>query len=351
MIVINDLHKEFPGADGPVPVLRGVSLDVAKGEIFGIIGRSGAGKSTLVRCINLLERPSRGSVTVGGRALSALNDPALRAARREIGMVFQHFNLLSSRNVRDNVALPLELTKVPRAAKRRRVSELLELVGLSDQAESYPAQLSGGQKQRVGIARALASRPSVLLCDEATSALDPETTKSVLALLKEISRSLGLTIVLITHEMQVIKEIADRVAVLDDGRVVEQGRVFDVFTSPAHPTTRALVREVLNLELPESLASRLRFSPLTASHLVVRITFTGAAAHAPIMSEMVRRFGVSFNILHGHIDYIQDAPYGTLTVDATGPESGLQAALDFLRHHNLKAEILGRVAETDRAVA
>jgi D-methionine transport system ATP-binding protein len=351
VIVIDGLEKEFGGPNGPTAVLRGISLTVERGEVFGIIGRSGAGKSTLVRCINLLERPTRGRISVAGRDLTGLAGADLRAARHDIGMIFQHFNLLSSRTVRDNIALPLELIGIPRPHRLRRVDEMLELVGLSDKRDAYPAQLSGGQKQRVGIARALASRPSVLLCDEATSALDPETTKSILALLREINRSLGLTIVLITHEMHVIKEIADRVAVLESGLVVEQGRVFDVFTQPTHPATRRMVQEVLNLDLPETLAGRLRHARPSGGRLVFRITFTGPAANQPIVSEIVRRFGVSFNILHGHIDYIQDAPHGTLTVEAGGPETGLQAALDFLRVNNLKVEILGRVGETDRAVA
>jgi D-methionine transport system ATP-binding protein len=351
VIAIEGLDKDFRGREGTVAALKGISLHVAAGEIFGIIGRSGAGKSTLVRCINMLERPTRGSVRVGGRELTTLSEADLRQARRDIGMIFQNFNLLSSRTVHDNIALPLELTGMPAAARRRRVEELLELVGLPAKRRAYPAELSGGQKQRVGIARALASKPSVLLCDEATSALDPETTKSILALLKDINQSLGVTVVLITHEMPVIREIADRVAVLDHGEVVEQGRVFDVFTKPAHSATTSLVHEVLNLDLPHSLITRLRAAPATAPHLVFRITFSGAAANDPIVSEIVSRFGVSFNILHGHIDYIQGAPYGTLTVEADGPESAKQAALDFLRLNNLKVEILGRVTEIDRAVA
>jgi len=352
VIAIEALEKSFPGPDGPVPVLHGVSLRVEKGEIFGIIGRSGAGKSTLVRCINRLERPSGGRVVVGGRDITALPEADLRAARHDIGMIFQHFNLLSSRTVRDNVALPLELVGGISAGERRqRVDAMLDLVGLTDKAGAYPAQLSGGQKQRVGIARALAPRPSVLLCDEATSALDPETTKSILALLSEINQTLGLTIVLITHEMQVIKEIAHRLAVLENGQVVEQGRVFDVFTQPSHPTTRALVREVIDLDLPEPVALRLRHAPITAPGLVVRITFTGPSANEPIISELVRRFGLTLNILHGRVETIQNAPFGTLTVEAGGSEAGLQAALDYLRLKSLKAEILGRVAAPDRAVA
>lgn len=351
MIAIEALHKAFPGPRGPAVVLDSVDLTVKRGEIFGVIGRSGAGKSTLVRCINMLERPTRGSVSVDGRELTGLGAAELRQARRSIGMIFQHFNLLSSRTVSANVALPLELAGMPTPAIRHRVDEMLDLVGLADKRLAYPAELSGGQKQRVGIARALASKPAVLLCDEATSALDPETTKSILALLKEINATFGLTIVLITHEMQVVREIADRVAVLDRGRLVETGSVFDVFTGPRQEATRSLVGSALNLAEPEALMLRLRHSPATAEHLVFRITFLGPSANEPIISEMVRRFGVSFNILHGHIDYIQGAPYGTMTVEAAGPELAKQAALDFLRQHNLNVEILGRVRENDRAVA
>jgi|AGTN01.1.fsa_nt_gi ABC-type metal ion transport system, ATPase component len=351
VISIEALTKQFPTRDGPHTVLDQVDLHVDKGEIFGIIGRSGAGKSTLVRCINLLERPTEGRISVAGRDLTALPERELRRARRDIGMIFQHFNLLSSRTVRGNIALALELGGTRRPIIERRVDELLHVVGLDDKGRHYPAELSGGQKQRVGIARALASNPSVLLCDEATSALDPETTKSILALLRDINRQFGLTVVLITHEMPVVKEIADRVAVLDQGKVVELGRVFDVFTAPAHPVSRALVGETLNREMPESLLLRLTESRLIAEHVVIRVVFTGPAANDPIVSEMVRRFGVSFNILHGHIDYIQGAPYGTLTLEAAGAEPSLQAALDFLRQNNLKVEILGRVAATARAVA
>jgi len=351
VISVTALTKEFPGPNGPVTVLDGIDLTVERGEIFGIIGRSGAGKSTLVRCVNMLERPTRGSVKVDGRELTGLADAELRDVRRNIGMVFQHFNLLSSRTVAANVALPLELLGTGRGETHRRVDELLELVGLADHRNAYPAALSGGQKQRVGIARALASGPSVLLCDEATSALDPETTKSILSLLKEINVRLGLTILLITHEMPVIREIADRVAVLDKGRVAESGSVFDVFTAPKRDVTRSLVADVLHLDEPEALRQRLRASPITADHLVFRITFLGPAANDPIISEMVRRFPVSFNILHGHIDYIQGAPFGTLTVEASGPEGAKQAALDFLRQHNLNVEIIGRVSENDRSVA
>jgi len=244
VIQLDNIHLRYPSPHGPADALGGVDLQVSAGQVFGIIGRSGAGKSSLIRTINLLTRPTRGTVRVDGQDLTALAPEALRTARHGIGMVFQHFNLLSSRTVFENVALPLELLHERPAAIKARVDELLDLVGLSAQRNRYPAQISGGQKQRVGIARALATRPKLLLSDEATSALDPETTRSILALLQQINRDFGLTIVLITHQMQVIKQVADRVAVLDHGRIVEEGAVIDVFTQPHHATTRSLLEDI-----------------------------------------------------------------------------------------------------------
>src|SRR5579859_3251829 len=255
MIEIEGLQKSFVrGKDAQTAataVLQDLSLSVKKGEIFGIIGRSGAGKSTLIRCINMLERPTAGRVTIDGQDITALSGASLRDARRRIGMIFQHFNLLSSRTVFDNVAFPLELHGMSKAQIEQEVLPLLELVGLSEKRTAYPSQLSGGQKQRVAIARALASKPAVLLCDEATSALDPETTQSILALLKDINQKLDLTILLITHEMPVIKAICDKVAVLDKGVVVEQGPVFDIFTAPKAPVTKLMVHDLIDRDLPD----------------------------------------------------------------------------------------------------
>ncbi|MEN3295711.1 MAG: D-methionine transport system ATP-binding protein, partial [Burkholderiales bacterium] len=251
MIEIQALSQRFQGNGRAVDAVRDVSLSIPKGEIFGIIGRSGAGKSTLVRNINLLNRPTAGRVLVDGKDMTALSSDDLRAARREIGMIFQHFNLLSSRTVYGNVALPLELAGMSKADIHKKVMPLLDLVGLAEQKDRYPAQISGGQKQRVGIARALANDPKVLLSDEATSALDPETTRSILELLRRINRELGLTIVLITHQMEVIKQICDRVAVMEAGRVIEQGAVLDIFREPQHQVTRAMIGDVIAQELPE----------------------------------------------------------------------------------------------------
>lgn len=351
MIELKQISKVFTGGRGSVQALRDVSLKVEKGEIYGIIGRSGAGKSTLIRCINLLERPTYGQVVVAGQDLTALPEADLRAARRNIGMIFQHFNLLSSRTVAGNVALPLELAGADKTAIKERVAALLELVDLADKATRYPAELSGGQKQRVGIARALASQPEILLCDEATSALDPETTKSILTLLKDINQKLNLTIVLITHEMTVIKEIADRVAVIEHGHLVEEGRVFDVFTNPRAETTRRFLSDVVNQELPVELCESLKLGWRKEGKPVVRVTFTGNAASDPVIYRAIRAFDVSFNILHGHVDYIQGRPFGTLTFLLEGPGQKIDEAINFITTQDLKVEVLGHVPNDHRAVA
>lgn len=341
MISIGGVAKTFPGRAGgpPVTALDGIDLDIAPGEIFGIIGRSGAGKSTLLRIINGLETPTEGWVIVDGVDIARLPAPQLRQARRSIGMVFQHFNLLSSRTVFDNIALPLELAGASKKAIREAVDPLIELVGLADKRDRYPAELSGGQKQRVGIARALAHRPKVLLSDEATSALDPETTQQILELLADINRRLGVTIVLITHEIAVIKEICDQVAVMEGGRVVETGPTFDVFAHPSHPTTRSFVDPVINRDLPESLAGRLSQEP--NGNAVLRITFTGESATMPVISLLSRRLNLDLNIWHGQVDEIQDKPFGTLVVEAIGGPEAVDAAIKLLNAQNLGVEVLG----------
>ncbi len=335
MIRLSGLSQTYPGPQGPVHALRDIDLEVAAGEVFGIIGRSGAGKSSLVRSINLLNRPSAGQVWLDGQDLTRLNGAALREARRDIGMVFQHFNLLSSRTVFDNVALPLELAGAGRGEIRERVGSLLELVGLAALHDRYPAQISGGQKQRVGIARALANRPRVLLSDEATSALDPETTRSILALLRQINREFGLTVLLITHQMQVIKQVADRVAVIDAGRIVEQGEVLEVFTRPQHAVTRSLVDDIVPQALPESVLARLRAlmtAPgASAEGRGLRLAFSGAEADQPLLSELARRYGVDVNLVHGQVDEIQGRPFASLAVVLRGAHEALDAAVAHLR--------------------
>jgi len=345
MIELQGIHQAYAGSSGPVEALRGIDLKVETGEIFGVIGKSGAGKSSLVRTINLLNRPTAGKVIVGGQELSALPAAELRAARRQIGLVFQHFNLLSSRTVYDNVALPLELSGTRPYYIKQRVDALLDLVGLSELASRYPAQISGGQKQRVGIARALASQPKVLLSDEATSALDPETTRSILALLRQINKEFGLTIVLITHQMQVIKQIADRVAVLDGGRIVEQGAVIDVFTHPREAITRSLIDDVMPQELPDSVLARIRLLMAggAAPGRLLRLAFAGDESDQPLLSDVIRRFGLDLNILHGQVDEIQGRPFGSLAVFVRGARDSLSAAVDHLRLAGVRVQEVSHV--------
>lgn len=336
MIEIRNLTKVFTDGHKEVRALDDVSLHVEPGEIFGIIGLSGAGKSTLVRCINMLERPQAGTVLVNGTNITALGKRELRAARQHIGMIFQHFNLLSSRTVFGNVAFPLEITGVPQGKIQSRVTELLDLVGLEDKADSYPAQLSGGQKQRVGIARALANQPQVLLCDEATSALDPETTTAVLDLLQDINRQMGLTILLITHEMHVIQQVCDRVAVIENGRIVESGSVLDVFTTPKTAQARRLVRGVIDIEIPPDLLER----HCDEDSILLKISFIGASAGKPIMAGLMQRFPVLINILFGRIDHIKETPFGTLVVELSGESKALENARAFLAQQDLQVEVL-----------
>jgi D-methionine transport system ATP-binding protein len=331
-----DVHKSYRVGGKDIPALEPFNLEIADGEVFGIIGHSGAGKSTLIRLINLLERPSGGRILIGDTDITALPDPALRAARQRIGMIFQHFNLLSSQTVTENIAFPMRLAgNKDSAAVRKRVDELLRRVGLQAHADKYPSQLSGGQKQRVGIARALANQPSILLCDEATSALDPQTTASVLELLAEINRELKLTIVLITHEMDVVRRVCDRVAVLDSGRIVEHGAVADVFLHPKHPTTRRFVDEAL----PEEAAGE----HVPYQHVpgrLMRLSFRGEATWSPTLGRVTRETGVDFNILAGRIDRIKDLPYGQLTLAMQG--ENVDKALQALREAGIEVEELAR---------
>ena len=326
--------------------LKDVTLEIPSGSIFGIIGRSGAGKSTLIRCINLLERPTSGRVFMGDVEMTALPEPALRTARRKIGMIFQSFNLLANRTVYGNIAFPLELEGWEKSKIKERVNEIAALVDIEGKLAQYPAQLSGGQKQRVGIARALANHPNLLLSDEATSALDPQTTKSVLKLLRDINEKLGLTVVLITHEMNVIKEICDSVAVIDAGEVVEQGSVLKVFTTPVKAITKEMLTHVIRTELPESFADLKFTSKLDrGSDLMLQISFFGNSAARPIISDLVRKYDVDVNILVAHIDHIRTTPYGTIIIQLSGEDKEL--ALEYLLDMNLKLEVIGYVARAD----
>lgn len=349
MIKLSHIEKTYDSPSGPVKALRGIDLTIGRGEIYGIIGLSGAGKSTLVRCINMLERPTAGQVFVDGREMTALTPAELREARKSIGMIFQHFNLLSSATVYDNVAFPLKLAGMPAEDIHQRVEPLLKLVGLEAKAHQYPSQLSGGQKQRVGIARALASEPKVLLCDEATSALDPQTTKAILDLIRNINKKLRLTVVVITHEMQVIKEICDKVAVIDKGVIAEQGSVLDVFTNPQQPITKEFISVLLSNELPAAFrGGKISAEPVPGACLLLRLTFIGESADNPVIAGMIRRFPrVETTLLFGSLDQIKSTPFGRMIIGLTGPQSEIDRALDYLRSQDLKEEVIGYVKRHD----
>ncbi|WP_331372272.1 methionine ABC transporter ATP-binding protein [Sinorhizobium chiapasense] len=345
-VVFDGVSKRFAasGESGAFTALNNVSLAVGRGSITGIIGRSGAGKSTLIRLVNGLEKPSSGKVLVDAVDVGGLDEAGLRNLRRSVGMIFQHFNLLSSRTVFGNVALPLEIAGVDRRAIEARVRPLLDLVGLADKHARYPAELSGGQKQRIGIARALATEPKLLLSDEATSALDPETTQSILELLKRINAELGLTVLLITHEMEVVKAVTSDVAVIDKGEIVERGHTFDVFTHPKHETTRALLSGLPGSKLPDAVARGLRPAASAGDRAVVRLTFFGATAERPLISQLIKSVGAEVNIIAGTIDEIGGKPYGSLVVAyATDAETSGRAER-FFTENGLVTEVLGYVA-------
>jgi len=351
MIQLSHIEKTYDSPSGPVKALKGIDLTIERGEIFGIIGLSGAGKSTLIRCINMLERPTAGKVIVDGQDMTVMSEKELRKARKNIGMIFQHFNLLSSATVYDNIAFPLRLSHTPEAEIKKKVLPLLELVGLADKAHQYPSQLSGGQKQRVGIARALASEPKVLLCDEATSALDPQTTRSILELIQDINRKLSLTVVVITHEMQVIKDICDKVAVIENGVIAEQGTVLEVFTNPQKPITKDFISVLLSNELPAAFrGGEISKTPLPGAYLLLRLTFIGESADDPVLAGMIRKFPeIEVTMLFGNLDQIKSTPFGRMIIGITGPEAKIQEAIQYLRQQDLKEEVIGYVCRHDTA--
>jgi D-methionine transport system ATP-binding protein len=337
VIEIRNLVKEYKTKKQTVLGVDNVSVTIEKGEVFGIVGYSGAGKSSLIRCLNLLEKPTSGKIIIDGQDLTKLSSKDLRLARQKISMIFQHFHLIKAKTVYENLAFALKAAKVPKAKIEPRVNELLEMVGLSDKAQAYPAQLSGGQKQRVGIARALANNPSVLLCDEATSALDPSTTKSILKLLKDINKQLGLTIVLITHEMEVVKEICDRMAVMQDGRIVEEGAVYDLFANPRQPLTKQFIENILQFELPPHLLN-------SRTGRLIKIQFKGSIAEESVVSEVFQKYKVRGNILHGKIEYIQETPLGIFIMELIGEEAEIQAAIRYITAKTQSLEVLDRAA-------
>lgn len=340
MIQLSNITKVYKTKNGDLTAVRDVNLTIEQGEIFGIIGYSGAGKSTMIRLLNGLEKPTTGEVIVNGEDIAHTSGASLRQARQKISMIFQHFNLLWSRTVEENIAFPLEIAGVSKSERASRVQELVELVGLKGREKAYPSQLSGGQKQRVGIARALANNPEVLLCDEATSALDPETTDAILELLLNINKKLGLTIVLITHEMHVIRKICHRVAVMEAGQVVEQGKVLDIFQNPQATITKNFVSQVSDSsETKESIEQIVTNYP---TGKIVRVTFVGQSTKEPIMSQLIKQFDVDINILHGAISHTANGPYGTLIVHIDGVKENIESALQLLATNNIQAEVIER---------
>lgn len=334
MIRFENVSVSFPDKNGKiVDAVKGASFEIRDGEIFGIVGTSGAGKSTLLRTVNQLQLPTDGRTVVDGKDVGSIKGKELAKFRHSIGMIFQQFNLVSTKTVAQNVAFAMEIAGRSREEIKKRVPELLELVGLSERADTYPNTLSGGQKQRVGIARAVANNPKILLCDEATSALDPETTGDVLQLLKEINAKFGITIVIITHEFDVVKKICQRVAVMNKGKVVETGDVFDVFTKPQHEFTKSLLTHTFNLEIPERLS-------LDKSRPLVKVIYNGDKAEDSIISDVVKHFAVSVNILHGKIEYINDQPFGILIVQLIGAQEDLKKSLEYLSKNTYRTEVI-----------
>ncbi|MFM2322552.1 MAG: D-methionine transport system ATP-binding protein [Pseudomonadota bacterium] len=343
MIKLLNVEKFYASSSKPVYALRGINLDIHPGEIFGIVGQSGAGKSSLIRCINLLERPSKGQIYINGKELTALDSSALRAVRRQIGMIFQQFNLLAAKTVYENIALPLKFARYTPSKIHARVIPLLQLTDLIDKQHTYPAQLSGGQKQRVAIARALACQPSVLLCDEATSALDPETTLNILQLLKDINKRLGITILLITHQVEVVKHICDRVALLSQGSIIELADIVSFFTQPKSALAKKFVSLSLRQELPPLLQNRLSRAKNPHSHAVLRILFHGHVAAEPLMAHLMREIGIHLNILQANIELLKDTTLGIMVVEVMGDQTPLQQGLQYLVHKGLHVEIIGYV--------
>lgn len=341
MIQIKNLSKIYHSGGKAIEALKNINLTVDDGDIYGIIGLSGAGKSSLVRCINMLETPTSGEIFIDGLLkegstidITKVSKDDLRNARKKIGMIFQHFNLLMNSTVYDNIAFPIKLSKYSKEDLEKRVNELLEVVGLKDKKDMYPAQLSGGQKQRVGIARALANNPEIILCDEATSALDPTTTESILSLIKDINKKLNITVVVITHEMDVVKKLCNKVAVLENGEVVEKGEVIEVFSNPKTKTSKEFLRDII-LEAPKEVVNSLK-----PGEKLVRLFFEGNEANDPIVSRLSRTFDLDTSIIAGNIETIQGVQLGNLIIKLSGEAEKINNALKYLNENNLKVEVL-----------
>ena len=338
MIELNHIVKRFETKSGVVTAVNDVTLHIEKGEVFGIIGFSGAGKSTLVRCINLLERPTSGEVVIDGTDITKLSAKDLRTVRQKIGMIFQHFNLMPSRSVYENIEMPLKLTALSDAERRAKIRSLLELVELADKENAYPSQLSGGQKQRVAIARALANDPKVLLCDEATSALDPKTTRSILKLLREVNARLGITIVVITHQMSVVKFICDRAAVMEHGKVVEEGTILDIFANPKAPVTKGFIDSASNVDDLYDMLEDAGPAGISGGRPVYLLTYAGASAGEPLMTQLYKQFGVSANIIFGNIEMLKGTPLGKLAVTLEGEDDKVAEAVEFIKARGVAIE-------------
>jgi len=334
MITIENLSKSFISGKEELFAVKNVDLKINKGEIFGIIGLSGAGKSTLIRCINRLEEPTEGKIIIDGVDLTKLNKEDLRKQRKEIGIIFQHFNLLSQKTVYENIALPLQLDKMDKKEIDIKVDELLEYVDLKDKKHNYPSQLSGGQKQRVAIARAIANNPKLLLSDEGTSALDPKTTKSILALLNKIRKELNITIVMITHQMEVVKEICDRVAIMEDGNVIEKNTVENLFKEPKTKTAKAFINSMQN-NIQEEIINKEDFGGK-----IIRLSFLGDSSKRPIVSKVIRNFDIDVNILSGNINKLQLSSVGNLILELIGEDVEIHRALSFLKNENVHVEVI-----------
>lgn len=341
MIELINLSKTY---HSKLKVLDNINLSVPTGKIFGVIGPSGAGKSTLIRCVNMLEKPTSGKVFIAGKDLTTLTPEELRSERKKIGMIFQHFNLLSSRTVFENIALPLEISKFTKKQIEDTINPLLELTGLTEKQHFYPSQLSGGQKQRVAIARALANKPKVLLSDEATSALDPQTTHSILQLLKDINEKLGLTILLITHEMEVVKEICHRLAILEDGKIIEEAEVLEFFSNPKTYIAKQFIRSSLQHNLPDVIQKRLSKEKTANSDILLRLSFVGSVAQEPLIAHIVQNFNLDINILQANIEVIREEIIGVMLVQVSNIEDKLETAIQFLREKGVFVEVVGYYA-------